>query len=141
MHVLMISLDTSLLGEPHGNTVQRHLEYARRIGDLTVVTYNPAARPQTPRHFADTFTVYPANTRPVLFPWAAYQLAARVHREKPIDVVTTQDPFATGVVGVLLKWRYGIPLDVQSHSAFFENPEWLAERDPARRHEPCADRA
>ena len=43
MHVLMISLDASLLGDPHGNTVQRHLEYARRIGDLSIVTYNPAA--------------------------------------------------------------------------------------------------
>jgi glycosyltransferase involved in cell wall biosynthesis len=128
MHVLMISLDASLLGEPHGNTVQRHLEYARRIGDLTVVTYNAAAEPRMPRQFTDTFAVYPTNTRPVLFPWAAYRLAARIHREKPIDVVTTQDPFATGLAGVLLKWRFGLPLDVQSHSAFFENPDWLAER-------------
>jgi glycosyltransferase involved in cell wall biosynthesis len=128
MHVLMISLDASLLGDPHGNTVQRHLEYARRIGDLTIVTYNPAAKPRTIQHFADSFTVYPTNTRPVLFPWAAYRLAARVHRDKPVDVVTTQDPFAAGLVGVLLKWRYGIPLDMQSHSAFFENPDWLAER-------------
>ncbi|HVO69074.1 MAG TPA: glycosyltransferase family 4 protein [Aggregatilineaceae bacterium] len=128
MHVLMISLDASLLGEPHGNTVQRHLEYARRIGDLTIVTYNSAASPKTPQHFADTFTVYPTNTRPALFPWVACRLAARIHRETPVDVVTTQDPFATGLVGMLLKWRYGIPLDMQCHSAFFENPDWLAER-------------
>jgi glycosyltransferase involved in cell wall biosynthesis len=128
MHVLMISLDASLLGEQHGNTVQRHLEYARRIGDLTIVTYNPAASPKTPQHFAQNFTVYPTNTRPALFPWVAYRLAARVHRETPVDVVTTQDPFATGLVGVLLKWRFDIPLDMQCHSAFFENPDWLAER-------------
>jgi glycosyltransferase involved in cell wall biosynthesis len=128
MHVLMISLDASLLGKPHGNTVQRHLEYARRIGDLTVVTYNSAAEPKTPQHFADTFTVYPTNTRPLLFPWAAYRRAARIHRDKPVDVVTTQDPFAAGLVGMLLKWRYDLPLDVQSHSAFFENRDWLAER-------------
>ncbi len=42
MHVLMISLDASLLGDPHGNTIQRHIEYARRIGDLSIVIYNPA---------------------------------------------------------------------------------------------------
>lgn len=34
MHVLMISLDPSMLGDQHGNTVQRHLDYARRIGTL-----------------------------------------------------------------------------------------------------------
>jgi glycosyltransferase involved in cell wall biosynthesis len=128
MHVLMISLDASLLGDPHGNTVQRHIEYARRIGDLSIVTYNPAAQPKTVQHFADNFTVYPTNTRPVLFPWVAYRLAARLVREQSVDVVTTQDPFATGLVGVLLKWRFGVALDVQSHSHFFENPDWIAER-------------
>jgi glycosyltransferase involved in cell wall biosynthesis len=128
MHVLMISLDASLLGDPHGNTVQRHIEYARRIGDLSIVTYNPAAQPKTVQQFADNFTVYPTNTRPVLFPWVAYRQAARLVREKSVDVVTTQDPFATGLVGVLLKWRFGAALDVQSHSHFFENPDWIAER-------------
>jgi glycosyltransferase involved in cell wall biosynthesis len=128
MHVLMISLDYSLLGDPHGNTVARHLEYARRIGTLTIVTYNPASQPKAPRQFADNLAVYPVNTRPALFPWAAYRLAARLHRQRPADLVTTQDPFACGLVGLLLKWRCGLPLNVQSHSHFFENPHWLAER-------------
>ena len=29
---------------------------------------------------------------------------------------------------MLLKWRFGVALDVQSHSHFFENPDWIAER-------------
>ncbi len=128
MHVLMISLDASLLGDPHGNTIQRHIEYARRMGDLSIVVYNPAAPPKTVQHFAENFTVYPTNTRPALFPWVAYRLAARLVREKSVDVVTTQDPFAAGLVGVLLKWRFGVALEVQSHSHFFENPDWIAER-------------
>ena len=128
MHVLMISLDASLLGDPHGNTIQRHIEYARRIGDLSIVTYNPAAQPKTVQHYAENFTVYPTNTRPVLFPWVAYRQAAHLVHENSVDVVTTQDPFATGLVGVLLKWRFGVALNVQSHSHFFENPDWIAER-------------
>ena len=128
MHVLMISLDASLLGDPHGNTVQRHLEYARRIGQVTIVTYNRASQPKAPQQFAENLAVYPANTRPALFPWAAYRLAARIHRQRPADLVTTQDPFACGLVGLLLKWRCGLPLNVQSHSHFFDNPHWIAER-------------
>jgi len=128
MHVLMISLDASLLGDQHGNTVQRHLEYARRIGALTIVTYNPARQPKAPQQFAEGLSVYPVNTRPVLFPWVAYRVAARLQRQRPADVVTTQDPFACGLVGVLLKWRFGLPLNVQSHSHFFDNPHWIAER-------------
>lgn len=128
MHVLMISMDASLLGEPYGNTVQRHMEYAQRIGDLTIITYNPAAQPRSVQRLADDLTVYPTNTRPVLFPWVAYRLGARLMHEKPADVVTTQDPFATGLVGVLLKYRFRVALNVQSHSHFFENPDWIAER-------------
>jgi glycosyltransferase involved in cell wall biosynthesis len=124
----MISLDASLLGDPHGNTVQRHIEYARRIGDLAIVAYNSAAQPKTAQRLAENFIVYPTNTRPMLFPWVAYRVAARLMREKPFDVVTTQDPFATGLVGVLLKWRFGVALSAQSHSHFFENPDWIAER-------------
>ncbi len=128
MHVLMISLDPSMLGDQHGNTVQRHIAYADRIGELSIVTYNPAAQRRTVQRFADNLTVYPTNTRPVLFPWAAYRAAARIHRQRPVDVVSTQDPFVTGLVGLLLKWRFRLPLDVQSHSHFFENPDWIAER-------------
>lgn len=128
MHVMMISLDASMLGDPHGNTVQRHIEYANRIGELTIVTYNPAAQPRPVTRVADNFVIHPTNTHPILFPWVAYRVAARIQRSHPADVVTTQDPFATGLVGLLLKWRFGVPLDVQSHSHFFENPAWIAER-------------
>ncbi|MBI5960506.1 MAG: glycosyltransferase family 4 protein [Chloroflexi bacterium] len=128
MRVLMISLDSSLLGDPHGNTIQRHLEYAQRIGDLVIVTYCPAANRQTPRHFSEHLHVYPANARPIGFPWIAYRTAARLHRAAPADLVTTQDPFATGIVGLLLKWRFGLPLDMQNHSSFFNNHDWIAER-------------
>ena len=128
MRVLMISLDSSLLGDPHGNTVRRHLAYAERIGELVIVVYNPAAQPKTVRRFSDHLTVYPTNTRSYLFPWTACRVAARVLRERPADIVTTQDPFATGLVGLLLKWRFRLPLDVQNHSSFINNTIWLRER-------------
>jgi glycosyltransferase involved in cell wall biosynthesis len=128
MRVLMISLDSSLLGDPHGNTVRRHMAYAERIGELVIVVYNPAALPKTVQRLSDHLTVYPTNTRPYLFPWAAYRVAARVLRERPADIVTTQDPFATGLVGLLLKWRFRLPLDMQNHSSFINNTIWLNER-------------
>ena len=129
MHVLMISLDNSLLGNPHGNTVQRHIEYARRIGALSIVVYNPSARARRVTRLSDRLIVYPANVpAPLGYPVAAFRRAARVHRERPADVVTTQDPFSTGLVGLTLKWRFGLPLDVQNHGSFFDNRDWIRER-------------
>jgi glycosyltransferase involved in cell wall biosynthesis len=128
MHVLMISLDASLLGDPHGNTVQRHIDYARRIGRLSIVVYNPASNPKTVQRLSDELTVYPTNTRPYLYPLAAYRAAARLMRDQRADVVSTQDPFATGLVGLWLKRRFRVPLDVQNHSSFLNNAIWLRER-------------
>ena len=128
MRVLMISLDASLLGDPHGNTVQRHMAYAERIGELAIVVYNPASPHRTLQTFSPALTVYPTNTRPYFYPWVATRIAMRLQREQPFDLVTTQDPFATGLVGLLLKWRFKLPLDVQNHSSFFKNPAWIAER-------------
>lgn len=129
MHLLMLGLDNSLLGDPHGNTVTRHIEYAERVGQISVIVYNPASARKPVTQLSDRLTVYPANVRtPYLFPWAAYRLGVRIHRQQRADLITAQDPFATGLIGLLLKWRLRIPLNTQSHSHFFENPDWVAER-------------
>lgn len=129
MHLLMLGLDNSLLGDPHGNTVTRHIEYAERAGQISVIVYNAASDPKTVTRLSDRLIVYPTNVRtPYLFPWAAYRLGVRIHRQQRADLITTQDPFATGLIGLWLKWRLRIPLNTQSHSHFFENPDWVAER-------------
>ena len=129
MHLLMISLDSSLLGDPHGNTVTRHIAYAERVGQMSVIVYNPASAPKIVTHLSDRLAVYPTNVpTPYLFPFAAFWCGVRVHRQQRADLITTQDPFATGLIGLLLKWALRIPLNVQSHSHFFENPDWVAER-------------
>ncbi len=128
MHLLMIGLDSKMLVGEHGGTIQRHQVYADRIGRLSIITYNPPQPRRQVRRVSENFTVYPTNTRRALFPWAAYRVAARLMRsDAPPDVVSTQDPFTTALVGWLLKKRYGVALNIQAHSHFFENPHWLAE--------------
>ena len=128
MHLLMIGLDSKMLVGEHGGTIQRHQAYADRIGRLSIVVYNPPQPRRDVRHVSENFTVYPTNTRRALFPWAAYRVAARLMQaDDPPDVVSTQDPFTTALVGWLLKKRYGVPLNIQAHSHFFHNPHWLAE--------------
>ena len=41
IHVLMISLDTSLATQPESDARHRHLAYAERAGRLTIVVYTP----------------------------------------------------------------------------------------------------
>ncbi len=128
LQVLMIALGDEVL-TGWGDTHERHLEYAARIGHLHMIVYSPRSRNLHPTALSDRLTVYPTRslTRPG-FLLGAYRLGVRLCRRARIDVITTQDPFATGLVGLWLKRRFHIPLDLQNHSDFFDNPYWIAEK-------------
>jgi len=127
MHVLMIGLDATLITEPEGSSRQRHLAYAERAGQITIVTYTPPGL-GGPLALSPRLTVIPTNSRSrALFPLDAYRLAARVARQTPVDLITTQDPFSTGLVGLWLRRKLRVPLLVQNHSYYFGNAAWRAE--------------
>lgn len=132
-HVLMLSLDTALALQPQSDTRARHLTYAARIGKLTIIVYTPP-RVGAAIQASDQLTIIPSNSRhPLLFPLDALRLAGQATRRSPIHLITSQDPFATGLVGVLLRARWRVPLLVQNHSYFFGNQQWLREK-PLRNH-------
>lgn len=124
-HVLMISLDTSLVTQPEGDSRRRHMDYARRAGRLTVIAYTPVGTGEK-AEVSPELTILPTNSRhKLLFVADALRIAASV---PSVDLITTQDPFVTGLVGVRLRDRLQVPLLVQNHSYFFGNAAWLAEK-------------
>jgi glycosyltransferase involved in cell wall biosynthesis len=129
LHVLMIALGDQVLTGEGGDTRQRHLEYAERVAHLHMVVYSSRESNLRETALSDHLTAYPTRsaTRPG-FILDAYRLGAQVCRAHPIDLITTQDPFTTALPGVWLKRRFGVPLDVQNHSDFFDNRAWIAER-------------
>ncbi len=129
LHVLMIALsDAILTGAGGGDVRERHLDYAARIAHLHMIVYSPREHDLHTTALSDHLTVYPTRSlSPLTFVWDAYRLGAAICRTHPLNVITTQDPFATGLVGVWLKRRFRIPLDVQNHSDFFDNHFWIAE--------------
>lgn len=128
MHVLMISLDTALATQPEGDARRRHLAYAERAGQLTIVVYTPAG-------VGDAFspsphlTIRPTNSRHKLtFLREAIREANQAAQMQPVDLIATQDPFSTGLIGMWLRRRLKVPLLVQNHSYYFGNDAWLAEK-------------
>ncbi len=130
MHVLMISLDRSLATKPDGDSTQRHLEYAEHAEKLTIITYSsrlPLREGQDGviRSSAQ-LTIIPTNSRSRLtYALDAYRLGSQIGA---VDLITTQDPFVTGLVGIWLRRKLRAPLLVQNHSHYFGNPAWLNER-------------
>ncbi len=126
-HVLMISLDTSLATQPDSDARRRHLAYAERVGRLSIVVYTPHGVGAAV-HPSRELTILPTNSRSKLtFVFDAVRQAKHALRTQPIDLITTQDPFLTGLVGVWLRRRLGVPLLVQNHSYYFGNQAWITE--------------
>jgi glycogen(starch) synthase len=135
LRVLMVSLsDAILTGQGGGDVRDRHLAYARRIGHLHMIVYSPRAHDLEAAELSERLTVYPTRSRsPLTFVGDAVRIGTGICRAEAaagrgIDVITTQDPFSTGLAGWLLHRRCDAPLDVQSHASFFDNRYWIRER-------------
>jgi glycosyltransferase involved in cell wall biosynthesis len=118
----MISLDAGVLEA--GQARKRMQEYAKRVSRLSIIVYTSKGR--KPVSIADNCIVYPTNSASrVLFPWNAVQLGAMINEKHPVNVIVSQDAHGTGISGVLLKKRLGIPLQVQLHGDYINN-KWVA---------------
>jgi len=126
MHVLMISMDTSLLTQHIGNTRARHETYAEQAGRLSVVVCNRGTSLTT--YESTTLHIRPTQSRSYLhYLLDGYRIGMCFHAEQPIDLITTQDPFLTALVGLMLRRRTGARLLVQDHSCLLENRYFAAE--------------
>ncbi len=130
MHVLLISLDSGVFTKK-SDVAERLRKYTKHVDFLSVIAYTPA-RGLKPVRIAKNAIVYPTNSRTsLLFPWQAVKMGSKIHEKHPISVIVTQDAHATGLAGMLLKQKYGIPLQVQLHGDYINNKWWLSS--PTRR--------
>lgn len=127
MHVLMISMDTSLLTQKIGNARARHEIYGAQAGRLSVVVCNRGS--DVVGYQSPTVHTTPTRSRSyVHYLLDGYRIGLRFHQEQPVDLITTQDPFLTALIGLMLRRRIKAPLLIQDHSCLLENPYFAAER-------------
>ncbi|MCC7209291.1 MAG: glycosyltransferase family 4 protein [Anaerolineae bacterium] len=130
MHVLILSLDTSLLTQTTGNARQRHESYASLLGGhLSVIVCNRRGPAPLEPLRAYRFQALPTNSRGYLtyLPDAA-RAALALHADEKIDVIASQDPFLTGLIGLRLRREMAAPLIVQVHSPTLDSREFARER-------------
>ena len=132
MHVLMLSLDAAILTQQIGNSRQRHEFYASQVGRVSMVVCNRRAKGQLQPYQSERVTAVPINALTyahyILDGYlAALRLIAQFPNE-PIDLITTQEPFLTALIGLLLRRRLNVPLLIQDHSSFLESTQFAAER-------------
>jgi glycosyltransferase involved in cell wall biosynthesis len=131
MNVLMISWDPSAAMEKGyiGDLPDRLVEYGKHLSKLFVITYSAKSMGLKERKLSKNVFVFPTSCHSKLFfALTGYKIAAQIFKRERIDLITTQDPYLTGLLGYLLKKKYGAPLVIQIHSETLDNKFWLNER-------------
>jgi glycosyltransferase involved in cell wall biosynthesis len=117
MKVLNIGTDRKLFDQKTP-VFQRHMDYASKMEGLFVIVFSLKNQNLKYLHI-DNLHIYPTNSRNKLeYVNDAVIISKKIVKENKIDVISTQDPFETGLLGYLLKKKYKLPLHVQVHTDF-----------------------
>lgn len=113
MRILSIGTDRKLF-EAGSAARERQLAYAKELGHLDVIVFT---RGETCAAFSDgVLAVHPTRSASRLtYGFGAWRIARSLTRP---ELVTVQDPFETGLIGLCVARRFGVPLHVQVHTDF-----------------------
>ncbi|OGG58825.1 hypothetical protein A2765_00390 [Candidatus Kaiserbacteria bacterium RIFCSPHIGHO2_01_FULL_56_24] len=115
MHILAIGTDRSLF-QPQSASAQRQIAYGTRLGELSIIVFSLREQKLSAQTLAIGVHAYPTGSRSRLFyGWDTFRIVRRL--PKP-DVISVQDPFETGLIGLLVARWLRVPLHVQVHTDF-----------------------
>jgi hypothetical protein len=133
MKVLMISTDRKIL-EAGSAVAGRMCEYADAFGELHVIVFSQKLKVKSSEtelsdfgtsdfklKLSDNCFVYPTDSRSKLsYIFDAVCIGSSIIRNSSLEignwVITTQDPFETGIVGLFLAKKFSLKLNVQIHT-------------------------
>lgn len=130
-NILGISLDYLMLqnNKVRGDVRQRQIDYAKLTNCFDLIVYSPKHPDFNSQKWDNNLWIHPTNSKSKpQFIFDALKIARRIAKEKKINAITTEDPFTTGIAGLLLKKIYKIPLNVQTHVDFCNNSFWVRQR-------------
>lgn len=131
LKVVIISLDSTLAMDEDnavGNARDRHIEYAKYLSNLYIIVKTSKKIKRRVIRIKDNLFIYPTSSlNRYFFLFDAYRLVLKICRENKVDLISTQDPFITGLIGWFLKKRYHIPLNIQVAADMIDNRYFIKE--------------
>lgn len=130
MNVLQIGYDKSLLKDGKGtpsNTIKRMTLISKNINNLVIAVLTAENKKKGAITISDKITVYPMNSNGFVSIFRSYKECSDICKKYKIDIISSQDPFMSGIIGYMLKVRHKIPLNIQIHGDLIDNPFWLKQ--------------
>jgi len=131
LRILAINLDYTLaMDSPDfGDAQQRNILYGQHVEKIFSITHSRKKMGLKRKKLSEAVEVFPTSSvNPIFFIFDAINVARTILVTEKIDLILTQDPFITGLVGYLLKRRYHYPLLIHFHGDFWQNKYWLREK-------------
>lgn len=129
MNILNIGTDKTLVGgKKFGDTIERHRRYGEYLDHLDIIVYTNKKEGLKKFEISDKVIGYPSNSKSKLhFFFDAKKIFKKINQDYKIDIIVCQDPFIPGLIGVCLKKKYGVKLQINFHGDFWRNKNWLKE--------------
>lgn len=115
MKVLSISTDIKIF-EDGSSVLERQKEYASRVKELHIVVFTNTGFVE--KQIGNLY-LYPTNSKILSF-FLGWLTIRKILKKQEGFVITTQDPFETGLLGVFIKYFYKLPLQIQIHTDFID---------------------
>lgn len=121
--VLVIGTDRTLFNSDSPAN-KRIAEYGSLVGELHIVVFSLKKLGFEARKIASNVWIYPTNSNSRFsYTSDAKKISKKLIYERKfvrgLSVITSQDPFETGLVGLRLKRKFKLPLLVQIHTDIF----------------------
>lgn len=127
MRVLSIGLDSRVAdADSEGHAVRWAREISRLVDEYVIIVETHART--SPVSLANNVMVYPVPASKWSFSVKGRLLARRIHKARPFDVCTAEDPIRAGLSAALFSRRTGVPLNIENHSRHINNPHWIHQR-------------
>ena len=125
MRVLNLSLDSSIL-DKNSVSAKRILDYSELVEKYFVVA---PSKEKKILDLSDKLRICGSGGKNrVIQLFNIYKKSNIIIKQEKCNVITTQDPFELGLIGLLLAKKFKIGLNVQEHGDFFSQKYWRKER-------------
>ena len=121
MRVIMLSTDRNIFISD-SPMAKRMISYGKVFGELHVIVFSLEKQGYVPIKLSPEVFVYPtASSNKLMYISDTLRIADAIAKTLYFGqtVISTQDPFEKGIVGLLLRWKTGFPLQMQIHTDLF----------------------
>ena len=124
MRILNLSLDSFILNKK-SISAKRILDYGELVEKYFVIV--PCKINKYLDLSGKVKTYGSGGNNRVMQLFNIYKKSKQIIKQEKCDIITTQDPFEVGLIGLLLARKFKIGLNVQEHGDFFSQKYWRQE--------------